>query len=168
VWFDFGLSRISDPEQLIPDPHSSGSLKSHLDETRHKEDYGFCDSMAYDGGRYIYAGTVAGVLCRIDIEEDTVEKIAHVIPAGRFPAMNFGPCGKLYGAGGMKGQTALFRFDTESLQFKLWDRIIDPETGEKPARIHDLCVDKMGVIYLAENDNHLRSSYLWSVEVPDS
>lgn len=68
VWFDFGLSLKSDREQLVEDVNPSGVPLPDEHETRHKDDYGFCDSMVYDGGRYIYAGTVAGVLCRIDVD----------------------------------------------------------------------------------------------------
>ena len=53
-----------------------------LEETRHKEDFWVRDSMAYDGTRFIYAGAVAGVLCRIDTQTGEVEKLANVIPAG--------------------------------------------------------------------------------------
>lgn len=165
VWFDFGLSRREDPRQLVPDPGASGFSGPDWNETRHKEDYGFCDSMAYDGGRYIYAGTVAGVLCRIDVDNDRVEKVCHIMPSGRFPALGFGSDGLLYGAGGMKGETALCRLNPTTLELKRWENIVDPETDERPARIHELCVSSKGVVYLAENDNHTRSSYLWSVEV---
>lgn len=165
VWFDFGLSRKSDREQLVPNPEASGFSGPDPNETRHKEDYGFCDGMAYDGGRYIYAGTVAGVLCRIDVDNDRVEKVAHVMESGRFPAMGFGPDGMLYGAGGMKGQTALCRLNPDTLQLKRWENIVEPKTGERPARIHELCVSADGAIWLAENDNHTRSSYLWSARI---
>jgi hypothetical protein len=39
--------------------------------------------MAYDGERYIYAGTVAGVLSRIDTVTGKVEKVANVTATGR-------------------------------------------------------------------------------------
>ncbi|MDO8542200.1 MAG: hypothetical protein Q7S40_17310 [Opitutaceae bacterium] len=35
--------------------------------------------------------------------------------------------------------------------------------GQRPARIHELTVDDEGRVFLGENDNHDRSSYLWSV-----
>ena len=39
----------------------------------------------------------------------------------------------------------------------------DPAIGECPARTHDFAVDDDQRSYLAENDNHERSSFLWSV-----
>lgn len=87
VWFDHGPSRKEIGRQLLSDPLGKLAAVSALKETRYKEDFGFCDSMAYDGTRYIYSGTVAGVLCRIDTQTGVVEKIANVMAAGWFPAV---------------------------------------------------------------------------------
>lgn len=164
VWFDFGLSRKRDRDQLCPDELPADDALPDMSETRHKEDYGFCDSMVYDGGRYIYAGTVAGVLSRIDIETHRVEKIGNVMSSGRFPALAFGPAGHLWGAGGMRGQTELCRVDPRTCEIKKWSHLRDPVSGEQPARIHELAVDGRGTLWFGENDNHQRSSYLWSAK----
>jgi hypothetical protein len=63
---EHGLPRRDAEMQLLKDPPRPADAVSALAETRHKGDFGFCDSMAYDGHRYIYAGTVAGMLARID------------------------------------------------------------------------------------------------------
>ncbi len=151
VWFEHSLSRAE----------SGGEL---LAETRHRQDYGFCDSMAYDGGDYIYAGTVAGVLCRIAIATGAVEKIADVMKAGRFPALAIRD-GILYGGGGMNGRTQLARWNTRSGRLDRYDNLVEPESGETPARIHEIAVAADHTLYLGENDNHHRSSYLWSVRL---
>ncbi len=165
TWFDRGLSRRDDPRQLLPDPPQRYATPAELTETRHKQDYGFCDAMAYDGQRYIYAGTVAGVLCRIDTKTAQVEKIAHIMPAGRLPAMAIRD-GVLYAAGGMKGQTQLVRWRIGADRTEEMGELLDPQTGDRPARIHELAVTPGGAVYLAENDNHTRSSYLWRVQLP--
>lgn len=162
TWFDHGLSRVADSKQLLDDPVKPQTQRI-LDETRHKEDYGFCDAMVYDGDRYIYAGTVAGVLCRIDIETAQVEKIAHIMAAGRFPALTLDANGVLYGGGGTKGQTQLIRWDPTTDTIHDYGELVDPHTHQRPARIHDIAVDDQQRLYLAENDNHQRSSYLWTV-----
>ncbi len=162
VGFDHGLPRWDDRSQLLPDPGSTAGLSNALAGTRHRADYGFCDSLAYDGGRYIYAGTVAGVLSRIDIETGRVEKLANAISTGRFPAMAIRD-GILYGAGGMNGQTQLIRWDTRADRLERFSDLEDRAIGQRPARIHELTVDDEGRVYLGENDNHERSSYLWSV-----
>ena len=113
VWFDHGLSRREERKQLLLDPHVPQGVTGNLSETRHKEDFGFCDSMAYDGDRYIYAGTVAGVLSRIDTQTGSVEKVANVMGASRLPALGIRD-GILYGGGGMNGHTQLIRWDSKT------------------------------------------------------
>ncbi len=166
VWFERGLPRKRDEGQLLADPAKPAGVEAALGETRHKDDYGFVDSMAYDGSRYIYAGTVAGVLCRIDTVTDAVEKVAHVMATGRFPALAVAGDGTLYGAGGMKGHTQLMRWKPGSDRIESYFDLCDPEAGGGPARIHELAVDPEGCLYLAENDNHHRSSYLWTARLP--
>ncbi len=151
VWFEHGLPRAEPCGQL-------------LDETRHRDDFGFCDSMAYDGGEFIYAGTVAGVLCRISIATGNVEKIAQVMEAGRFPALALRD-GVLYGGGGLNGRTQLMRLDTGSGRIDCYDGLVDPASGETPARIHEIAIADDHTLYLGENDNHHRSSYLWRVRL---
>lgn len=164
TWHPTGLSRKADREQLIGDPPKPQGAVSALNETRHKEDYGFCDSMVYDGDRYIYAGTVAGVLCRIDIQNARVEKVAHVMATGRFPALTFDAKGVLFAGGGLKGMTQVIRWDPRTDKIKDYGQLVDLNTGLTPARIHEMTVDDEERLYLAENDNHTRSSYLWVIE----
>lgn len=166
VWFDWGLSRKADRDRLLPDPPAPAGAVSALAETRHRDDFGFCDSMAYDGCRYIYAGTVAGVLCRIDTHNDRVEKLANVMATGRFPALAVANDGTLYGAGGMKGHTQIIRYRPGDDRIDGFSNLQDPKLGEGPARIHELTVDRDHRLYLAENDNHQRSSYLWTARLP--
>jgi hypothetical protein len=165
VWFDHGLSRKADPSRLLADPPGPSGADSALAETRHRDDYGFCDSMVYDGARYIYAGTVAGVLCRIDTQTDRVEKLANVMATGRFPALAIASDGTLYGAGGMKGHTQIIRYRPSEHRIDGFFNLIDPAINEGPARIHELAVDRDHQLYLAENDNHQRSSYLWTARL---
>lgn len=166
VWFDRGLPRRSDRDQLLADPPALPNAASALGETRHKDDFGFCDSMAYDGNRYIYAGTVAGVLCRIDTRTDRVEKLANVMATGRFPALAIADDGTLYGAGGMNGHTQVTRYRPGEGRMDSFFDLVDPKITDRPARIHELAVDPQHRLYLAENDNHQRSSYLWTATLP--
>jgi hypothetical protein len=164
VWFDHGLPRRADEEQLLSDP-AKPPVSSRLEETRHRIDHGFCDSLIFDGSRHLYAGTVAGVLARIDTFTDRVEKVAHVMSAGRFPALCLAQDGTLYGAGGMGGQTQVMRWKPGSDRIESFYNLRDPDLADGPARIHDMAVDNTGRLYLAENDNHDRSSYLWSARL---
>jgi hypothetical protein len=162
VFFGHGLSRWAGEGQLLSGDGPAGEVTQALSETRHRQDFGFCDSMAYDGGRFIYAGTVAGVLCRIDIESGAVEKLANAVTSGRFPAMAIRD-GVLYGAGGMHGRTQIMRWEIGGERIESFSDLEDPAVADRPARIHELAVDHDHRLYLGENDNHQRSSYLWSV-----
>lgn len=164
VWFDHGLSLRKERKQLLTDLPMPQGVTGTLSETRHKEDFGFCDSMAYDGDRYIYAGTVAGVLSRIDTQTGNVEKVANVMAASRLPALAIHD-GILYGGGGMHGHTQLIRWDLRTDRIESFSNLMDSDIHERPARIHDLDVDDNHTIYLAENDNHVRSSFLWTVHI---
>ena len=164
VWFDYGLPRKSAREQLLADPPVPEGVAGALAETRHRNDFGFCDSMAYDGERTIYAGTVAGVLARIDTGSGKVEKVANVTATGRLPALALKD-GVLYGAGGMNGHTQLIRWDTRTDGIEGYTDLSDPARNERPARVHDLAIDDEHRLYLGENDNHRRSSYLWEVQL---
>ena len=164
TWADHGLSRRNGVKQLLKDPPEPIGAVSALGKTRHREDFGFCDSMAYDGRRYIYAGTVAGVLCRIDTKSGAVEKVANVMSTGRFPALTIKDH-ILYGAGGMNGHTQLIRWDTRTERIEMYAELVDPNISERPARIHDIAIDDEHQIFLGENDNHQRSSFLWSVHL---
>lgn len=164
TWFRHRLPGKKDKNQLIEDPADLKEVAFVSDESRHKEDHGFCDSMLYDGDRYIYAGTVFGVLARIDIETGNVEKICHLMSAGRLPALTMDRAGNIYAAGGMKHHTHLFRWNPDSRELFNYGEIIDKRINEKPSRIHEIAIDDRGNIYLAENDNHHRSSYLWIVK----
>lgn len=163
TWFDHGLSRRDETENLLTVPPPRFEVPKKMVETRHKDDYGFCDGMAYPGGRYIYAGTVAGVLCRIDTTDGSVQRLAHVAHAGRLPAIHIRD-GILYAAGGVKEQTQAIRWDMDSTTVEDLPDLIDPSSGERPARIHEITVDDQGTVYLAENDNHHRSSWLWTIQ----
>ena len=162
IVFGHGLARLDDKDQLLADGAADQPGTDVLAGTPHKQDFGFCDSTVYDGDRYIYAGTVAGLLCRIDTQTGAVQKVTNAISSGRFPALAILD-GILYGAGGMNGRTQLFRWHIKSGETERYTRLADDASGESPARIHELAVGDGGRIYLGENDNHQRSSYLWSV-----
>jgi len=164
-WFDFGLSRQDSTNQLLADPPQPSGSMSMLAETRHPVDWGICDSMAFDGNQYIYAGTVAGVLCRIDTHTCAVEKVCNMIGSGRLPALEVANDGTVYGAGGMNHKTQVFRWRPTEDRVDVWNDLYDPQRDDGPARIHDIAVDNQNRLYLAENDNCCRSSYLWTVDV---
>jgi hypothetical protein len=104
------------------------------------------------------------VLARIDTRSGKVDKVAQVMATGRFPALAVRD-GIVYGGGGMNGWTQLMRWDTRTDQVRSFSELTDPAIGDKPARIHEIAVDRNHALYLGENDNHVRSSYLWTARI---
>ncbi len=164
VWFEYGLRRKDDREQLLDDPPMPDGTRSALAETRHHRDLGFCDSMVYDGEGYIYAGTVAGVLNRIDTQTGRVEKVANAMASARFPGLAIKD-GILYGGGGIKGATQLVRWKMETDRIDIYTDLVERQINDRPERIHELAVDDEHQLFLGENDNSRRSSYLWAVHL---
>ncbi len=164
VWFEHGLSRRTDTQQLIPPSRDTSSEDYETVETRHTQDFGFCDSMVYDSHGFIYAGTTAGVLSRIDVGTGEVVKVCDVIPIGRFPALAIRD-GILYGGGGVRGKTQLLRLDLKTGCLSNFRDLTDPKIDDRPSRIHEIAISPDHTLYLGENDNHFRSSYLWSVHL---
>ena len=80
--------------------------------------------------------------------------------AGRFPALAIKD-GVLYGAGGLQGRTQLIRWNMTSDRIECFTDLTVPEINDRPARIHEIAVDEEHRIYMGENDNHYRSSFLW-------
>lgn len=83
---------------------------------------------------------------------------------GRFPSLLVRD-GHLYGAGGLNGHTQLIHWDMCKDHIEGYTDLTDPAMNECPARIHDITMDDDGQIYLAENDNRQRSSYLWMIRM---
>ena len=82
------------------------------------------------------------------------------------PALAVAEDGTLYGAGGMKGHTQIIRWRPGGDRIESFFNLTDPRIHDGPARIHELAVDTNHRLYLAENDNHQRSSYLWTARLP--
>lgn len=65
----------------------------------------------------------------------------------------------------MNGHTQLRRYRPAGGTLESFTHLRDPNLGEGPARIHDLAIGPDHTLYLAENDNHQRSSYLWTAKL---
>ena len=58
----------------------------------------------------------------------------------------------------------LICYDTKNEKL-LWEEYIVDENGERPMRLHHMICTPDGTLYAGENDNHLRSGYLWEMKV---
>lgn len=119
--------------------------------------------ISYNGGDgYIYFGTEAGILARLDPKTGEVKKLCKPTNSRRLAGLvRNKKDGLLYGTCGDDFDTEIFAYDTEKEMLVDKKPIIDTETGERPVRIHHIVITDDGVIYGAENDNRNRPGYLW-------
>ena len=80
----------------------------------------------------------------------------------RLAAMALGPDGCAYGVTGREGRCELLRFDFRSTRYELLGPVRD-EHGDAAWQVHDICRTNDGVFYACENDNPVRSGYLWEI-----
>ncbi|MCX6616566.1 MAG: hypothetical protein NTZ98_10780 [Acidobacteria bacterium] len=67
----------------------------------------------------------------------------------------------------MDGDTQIIRWRPGRTAVETFFPLRDLELRESPARVHDIAVDANHQLYLGENDNHFRSSYLWTATLPE-
>jgi outer membrane protein assembly factor BamB len=120
------------------------------------------DTSLNGGDGYIYFGTEAGTLARLNPKSGEVKKLCKPTTSKRLAGLvRNEKDGLLYGACGEDYQVQLFAYDTEKEKLVDMKPIINNETRERPVRIHHMVITDDGVIYAGENDNRDRPGYLW-------
>lgn len=125
--------------------------------------------LADDG--LIYAGTVAGGFSRLNPETSQVEDLGKPYPNPRLAGLVQGPGGLIYGIGNAgygeegRGEARLFAFDPGTKVLDDLGPIFDERIGAGAVKVHMLVATGDGTLYAGENDNTLRSSYLWECRV---
>ena len=120
---------------------------------------------------FIYAGTVAGGLSRLDSETGRVESLGKPFPNERLAGLVQAPDGLIYGAGNQgygvdgEGESRLFVYNPETRQAEDLGRIYDENLRAGPNNVHMLIATGDGTLYAGENDNIYRSSYLWECKI---
>ena len=156
-----------DPDQDEISWHQHGFPK--VDDS----DYGRVDGMMLASDGQIYVGTAAGRFCRLDPDSARVEDLGKPFPRGRLVGLVEGPGGIIYGAGNEhyaadgSGEARLFAFDSESGKIHDLGRIYDETIKDGAIKVHMMVATGDGRIFAGENDNILRSSYLWECHVAD-
>ena len=143
TWFQHGFPRVNDGDPARVD-----------------------EMMLGDDG-FIYAGTAAGGLSRLDPETGTVEDLGKPFPGPRLAGLCQGSDGVIYGAGNSgydkngKGTARLFSFTPRTRKCVDLGPIVDEGIGDGATKVHKLVVAGDGTLFAGENDNILRASYLW-------
>jgi hypothetical protein len=137
------------------------------------EDPARVDHMLRGADGLIYVGTVAGGFSRLDPASGEVEDLGKPFPGPRLAGLVQSASGLIYGAGnggygpdGM-GTSRLFAFDPACRELEDLGPICDTDRGAAAAKIHILVEARHGTLYAGENDNTLRSSYLWECRVEE-
>lgn len=119
------------------------------------------DSMINGGDGYLYMGTVAGALCRLDPRAREVAYLGKPVASGRMSDLIVGPDRLLYlGAGALK-MTSIVTYDRQSGTFTNRGLIHDEEKDVTDFVVHQMTMTDAGVIYCGETDQPVRSAYLW-------
>lgn len=128
-------------------------------------DTGAIDSIVNGGDGYLYIGTTAGALLRLDPRAVTVTYLCHPTPGPRIAGLIVGQDGLLYGSAGTEGQTHLFSYDRAAERVHLLGAIYDADRKTSNWTTHALCEPRAGLFYAGETDNPYRSGYLWECRV---
>lgn len=145
TWFSHGLPKVS-----LDDP----ARVDHM-------------MVARDGS--IYVGTTTGGFSRLDPTTGSVDDLGKPFAGPRLAGLVEGPDGCIYGAGNAGyaedgiGQARVFSYHPGRNHLEDLGPIYDPARGAGAAKIHMLVSTPNGTLFAGENDNTLRSSYLWEI-----
>lgn len=134
-------------------------------------DYGRVDHMLLGKDGLIYVGTTMGALCRLDPETAEVTYLGKPFAGSRLAGLVQASDGLIYGAGNNgydehnNGTCRLCVYDPASGLLRDLGALVDPETGAGASNIHMIVESEPGTLYLGENDNLWRSSYLWECRI---
>ncbi|MCC7353818.1 MAG: PQQ-like beta-propeller repeat protein [Anaerolineae bacterium] len=128
-------------------------------------DIAYVDSVVNGGDGYIYIGTTAGALLRLDPKAVEVSYLGRPLLSPRMPGLVVGHDGLLYGSGGDGYDTHLFACDRDTGRFTDLGQIYDPLRRTSCVTTHFLVEPRPGLFYVAETDNYDRSGYLWECQV---
>ena len=135
--------------------------------------YGYAKPEAYHnlGMGCMYASGRNGALYRIDPSTGDAEFLFQAIGdegrgrRSRLAALAMGPDGFAYGITGRDGECAILRFNPADETYELIGALKDTDTGVAAWQVHHVCFTPDGTLYVGENDNPSRSSYLWEVKL---
>lgn len=175
VWGTYGILRAfaysTGPDSIRlfhydPDADRMAFLPHGLVKTC-REDKARVDTALNIGDGFLYFGTEAGALERLDpaTGEATLLAVPSTNGSGRLAGLCYRPQdGLLWGATGDNGQTELFAYDPRADKLMLMRPFADAK-GERPEKIHQMICTDDGTLYAGENDNETRAGYLWSCEI---
>lgn len=146
-WFNHGLPKVSESDVAQVD---------HM-------------MLANDGRMYV--GTTTGGFSCLDPRSGAIEDLGKPFEGPRLAGLAQAADGLIYGAGNAgyasdgTGQARLFRFDPNTRHLDDFGPIYDETVADGAAKVHTLVAGDDGVLFAGENDNVLRSAYLWECRI---
>jgi outer membrane protein assembly factor BamB len=122
------------------------------------------DVMINGGDGYLYVGSSAGALYRLDPRTGQAEWLGKPTAAARMPGLKVWRDGLLLGVVGDDKAASVFTYDRERRAFRVLGPII-AEDGTALHRTHDLAIMNDDTIFVAETDAPDRSGYLWECRI---
>ena len=119
------------------------------------------DSIINGGDGYLYIGTVAGALCRLDPRASEVTYLGKPVASGRMSDLMVGPDGLLYLGAGALHMTSIATYDRRSGLFTNLGLVRDEQRDVTNFVVHQMTITDERVIYCGETDQAVRSAYLW-------
>ena len=130
--------------------------------------YGFAKAEAFFnfGDGFLYASGANGSFYRLDQETARAEYLFTPTPErnSRLSSLVKAGDGVAYGVTGRDGKCELLRIDYMAGTFEKLGAIID-DAGNALWQNHAIVITDDGTLYICENDNPYRSSYLWEVKL---
>lgn len=124
------------------------------------------DCMINGGDGYLYIGTTGGTLCRLDPRTAEATYLGRPHPTKRLPGLAIIDDRRILCSGGDEEGGYLAVYDRKTNGFEHLGELVEPATGTKLYRVHDLCLSgDRTTAYVAETDVPSRSGYLWEAKV---
>lgn len=173
VWGNWGVTRAWQPFygpdgirlfRYSPDKGKIEYLNAGLPKP--DESYGFEKAEGFFnlGTGDMYASGHNGSLYKFDPKTLAMQYIGSPITdrRSRLASLARMSNGKACGVIGRDGKTELLVFDPARDTYEVLGVVIDSDNNI-PYQVHHVIATPEDVLYVAENDNHLRSSYLWEI-----
>lgn len=124
------------------------------------------DSFVNGGDGFLYIGTSAGALVRLDPRKPRLEFVLKPTTSMGFGALTKPADGRIYGIAGGGTTTQVFSYDLNSNDVVLYGPAYDSKRRTSIYRPHELAVGPKGCLYCPETDNPERQCYLWEIRLP--
>jgi len=128
-------------------------------------DTGGVDGIINGGDGYLYIGSVAGALFRLDPKGPEIKYLGKPCPGMRMACLTIGEDGLIYGVAGYNRDTSIFAYDRDSEKFYNLGPVYDPERDTICYIAHHVTMTDRRTLYTCETDNPVRPGYLWECKL---